>query len=151
MKKVLLGLFMAMSALAAFADTPLVEQPPIEFDPIPAEAVAKLIPAAVAGRGWITRQTAPGHIEAKIDRTKFWVAVDIAYTDRNVTITYAGSENFNYREAMGGQPTMIHNKYINWTRNMAADIRRAILTYQASALPAPVATPAPVTTKALDE
>ncbi|GAA5784825.1 hypothetical protein [Chitiniphilus shinanonensis] len=148
MKKTLFSLLLAFSTLVAHADVPLVEQAPIEFDPVPVEAVAKLIPAAIAGRGWVTRHTGPGHMEAKLDRTKLWVAVDIAYTDHSVTITYAGSENFDYREAMAGQPAKIHSKYINWTRNMAADIRKAILTYQASALPPP--TP-PATTKPLEQ
>ncbi|WP_255987560.1 hypothetical protein [Chitinolyticbacter albus] len=130
MKKIIVALLLSLIHLSALAESALIEQPPIEFSPMPVDTVAKLIPMAIAGRGWVTRTTGPGHYEAKIDRQKFWVAVDIAYTDRQVVITYLDSKNFGYRNGGGGMPTTIHGKYSSWTHKMASDIRKAILTYQ---------------------
>ena len=92
-------------------------------DGLTMEQVRKAIQRGGSRRGWIVRQSAPGHLIATLHVRKHMVETDITFDQSTYSITYRDSENMKYTEGR------IHGRYNSWVHNLDGDIQRELHLY----------------------
>ena len=124
-----IAFFVVSSCLfwATSAHARLHEVQNIEGSLVPAglsmEQVRKAIQRGGAKRGWIVRQTAPGHLIATLNVRKHMVQTDVTFDQSTYSITYRDSDNMKYTEGR------IHGRYNSWVHNFDGDIQRELHLY----------------------
>jgi len=87
-----------------------------------AAQVHDAIATAGTPRGWMLVDDQPGRVTLRnVIRGKHTVVVAVDYDAEGFRIDYVSSENLNYREKNGRR--YIHPKYMQWTAQLAQDIR----------------------------
>lgn len=86
-----------------------------------AEKVKASIVNAAVNRQWSVIKEEDGRVDLLLDvRGKHEARVSVNYTADSFCVKYISSVNLNYDQSTKG----IHRKYIQWVRNLKADIRR---------------------------
>lgn len=125
-----LSLLLALVVLPFAALAAKLEEPaPIPVPPgVAPAAVLQAIKAGGARREWQVVETAPGQLEATLRIRQHMIKVAISYGPQDIQIHYLDSAVMDYELDDG--VAQIHSKYMNWTRNLAYDIRQALLQAQ---------------------
>lgn len=117
-----------MLPLAALADTiPLVDPAPIIVPPNTAQdTVARAVLEGLAERKW---KTVPGEQPGVVHATIIahggdQASVDVIYDTQQIQIKYVSSRKMDEAEVDGKR--VIANRYINWSRNLAQSISKAL-------------------------
>lgn len=115
----LAGLVLACAFAATAAD--LVEPGPVDIPGALTQAdVVKAIKNAIIRDKWAVEKEEPGHIVATFSPGPHVAKVNIAYTDKQVLVTYLDSSNLDYSEHDGHRE--IHRNYNKWVQHLANDI-----------------------------
>jgi hypothetical protein len=77
---------------------------------------------ALASRGWIVAQDAPGLVTARIDRDGYFAVVDIPYTAADYSITHKDSA-----PAFKFDGQRVHKHYNHWINNLVSTINAELL------------------------
>lgn len=122
-----LSLLLALAVLPFAALAAKLEEPaPIQVPPgVSPAAVLQAIKIGGSRREWQVVETGPGQLEATLQLRQHMVKVAISYGPQDIRIHYLDSAVMDYE--MDDGVAQIHSKYMNWTRNLAHDIRQALL------------------------
>ncbi|WP_419770777.1 MAG: hypothetical protein ACNI3C_03050 [Candidatus Marinarcus sp.] len=94
----------------------------VQKDPISVklsdDKIFNAIKRAGYSKGWIVTKVKPGLAEAKITLREHFAVVDIAYTEKDFSITYKNSMNLKYDPTKG----TIHQNYNGWVKNLETAI-----------------------------
>jgi hypothetical protein len=75
---------------------------------------------SLAGRHWVVTRDQPGDIEAKLNVRDHSVTAKFAWTPTQVSVTYAGSENMDYK--VDGDKIYIDRYYHRWLKYLQKDV-----------------------------
>ena len=87
--------------------------------------VESAIKKALIRRGWTIKETKNGHIAAKIHVRSHRAEIAIAYSKKEISITYVDSANLGYRNKKGEE--LIHGNYNRWIANLERTIQDQLL------------------------
>jgi len=77
-------------------------------------------------RNWMAESAKENSLVLHLTVRKHQVWVDVAFTEKDFSITYLRSENMDYEKDASGLET-IHSKYNNWIRNLVLDIQKELM------------------------
>ena len=121
----LLMLPLAVSLLGA-RQAQLVDPDPIDVPPgMSIALVSRLIQTAIVKRRWWVEENEDGRMVAVLKIRGHTAKVAISYDEKSVRIQYLSSEKLDYEIKDDGLP-YIHPNYLNWVKNMKADIFRGL-------------------------
>jgi hypothetical protein len=98
------------------------------------------IEVALVTRHWAVVRKTPGRYVARLNERVHEVVINIDYDPSGITMTYVDSKQLLYQRDVSGQET-IHRKYNTWIKNLAEEIRMALV--QPGGGPRPLAPLAP--------
>ena len=113
----------AVLVLVAACSAPVhnvVSEPVLSQRDVTREEVKKAIVSAGTGLGWKMTPQEDGRIAGRLDLRKHIAIVDITYTAKAFSITYADSTNLKY------DGRLIHRNYNNWIKNLENRIQATI-------------------------
>ena len=86
-----------------------------------ADAVRALIVDTAKAKGWRVFSDKPGVLRLELTvRGKHHVVTDVAYDDKQATLTYVTSQNMDFK-VKNGEP-WIHSSYVRWVTLLASAI-----------------------------
>lgn len=115
---------MALTAPAFGASSPVpMEEIPTQSisSDVPLARIQKSIVAAAMQNNWTIVKNDLGHLQLRYSRGTWWVLVNVDYSEKNYTISYADSVNLGYGTKDGA--TVIHRNYNRWVRNLNKNIK----------------------------
>lgn len=80
----------------------------------------------MAVRGWVLEEEGNKQLVARVTVRSHVAKTRIDYSGKNITFSYAGSENLNCRQK-GDSCKSIHRKYNYWVDNLSVDIHGALM------------------------
>jgi len=93
------------------------------------DEVARALRQAAPKRGWRIEDAGPGKALATLEvRGKHTIRVDVAYTEKSISLLYKDSINMKYGTDDAGKP-VIHPFYEKWVRNLLKDLRAELGRY----------------------
>jgi hypothetical protein len=122
--RMLLWMLPLLLPTMAFGRAPLVDPPPIAVpDNLNTMQVAKVVKAALIGRGWQVSAEQANGVDGTLHGNDYTAQIHVAFDNRKISITYVDSKNLKYEVKSNGQ-RMIHSNYMNWMRFLTQDIGR---------------------------
>lgn len=77
-------------------------------------------------RNWMAESAKENSLVLHLTVRRHQVWVDVAFTEKDFSITYLRSENMDYEKDASGRET-IHSKYNHWIRNLVQDIQKELV------------------------
>lgn len=92
-----------------------------DYRSLSASEVRAAVVGAATSLGWTVTDAGSESIKLRLERSGYWVVIEIPYSPGKFGIRYVDSEGLRFRE--GGGQRVIHGSYKRWIDNLVVRIQ----------------------------